>query len=155
MEQKIIRLIDTDLDGSKKVEHALIKMKGISWAFARAVRLKLGVDNTVRLGELSDEQLEKLKDIILNPQKYGIPAWLYNRKRDPETGEDKHIVGSELDIVHKLDVKRLKQIKCYRGVRHYYNYKCRGQRTKSHGANVRGRVGPTLGVQRKKKGGKK
>ncbi len=154
-ETKIIRIIGTDLKGDKPVEIAIQKIKGISWSFARAVRVTLGVSYNTKLQELSDDQIEKLVDIIQNPQKYGIPSWLYNRRKDPETGKDSHIVGGELDLVHKLDIKRLIEMRNYRGFRHMFNYKVRGQRTRSHGANVRGRSGRTVGVAKKPRRGKK
>ncbi len=154
-ETRIIRIIGTDLKGDKPVEIAIQKIKGISWSFARAVRVALGVPFNTKLQDLSDDQIEKLVDIIQNPQKYGIPVWLYNRRNDPETGKASHIVGGELDLVHKLDIKRLINMRNYRGFRHMFNYKLRGQRTRSHGANVRGRSGRTVGVAKKPRRGKK
>ncbi|MCD6547212.1 MAG: 30S ribosomal protein S13 [Nanoarchaeota archaeon] len=153
--KKIIRIADTDLDASKKIEHALISIKGVSWSYAHAVRKALGLDN-VALESLPEEDIERIKQALKEPQKFGIPSWLYNRRKDIVTGKDYHLVSSDLVLSHNLDLKRLKSIKCYRGIRHMFNYKVRGQRTRSRGANVRGRVGATVGVvRRKQKPGKK
>ena len=147
--KKIIRVAEADLDGSKKIEHALISIKGISWAYAHAIRKALGFEN-IKIAELSQEDIEKIKQVLADPQKFGIPSWLYNRQKDIATGKDLHISSSDIDLAGKMDVRRLKNMRCYRGVRHFYNYKVRGQRTRSRGANVRGRTGATVGVVKKK-----
>ncbi len=147
--KKIIRIAEADLDGNKRIEHALISIKGVSWAYAHAIRKALGFDN-VKISELSQEELEKLKEAISKPQNFGIPSWLFNRQKDIGTGRDMHLLSSDLVLAGKMDIRRLKNIRCYRGVRHFYNYKVRGQRTRSRGANVRGRTGATVGVVRKK-----
>ena len=147
--KKIIRVAEADLDGSKKLEHALISIKGVSWAFAHAIRKALHFDNKL-IVDLSDEEINKIREVLANPDKFGIPAWLYNRKNDVKTGKDMHVLSSDLILSHKMDIQRLKAIRCYRGVRHFFNHKVRGQRTRSCGANVRGRTGATVGVVRKK-----
>jgi small subunit ribosomal protein S13 len=147
--KKIIRIAEADLDGNKKIEHALISIKGVSWAYAHAIRKALGFDN-VKLVDLPEEDIEKIRDAIANPQNYGIPSWMYNRQKDIFNGKDIHLVSNDLVLAGKMDIRRLKNIKAYRGVRHMFNYKVRGQRTRSRGANVRGRTGATVGVVRKK-----
>lgn len=148
-EKKIIRIAETDLDGSQAIEHALSHIKGVNWSYAHAIRNALGLPNK-KLAELSEEEINKVKEALVNPQKFGIPTWLYNRRKDLLTGKDFHLLASDLVLAEKMDVKFLKTIKTYRGIRHSYNYKVRGQRTKSHGANVRGRIGGTVGVVKKK-----
>ncbi|MCD6575746.1 MAG: 30S ribosomal protein S13 [Nanoarchaeota archaeon] len=147
--KQIIRIAEADLDGNKKIEHALISIKGVSWTYAHAIRKALGFDN-VKLSDLSQEDIEKLKQALAEPRKFGIPSWLYNRQKDIAIGKDMHLLSNDLILAGKMDIRRLKSIRCYRGVRHFYNYKVRGQRTRSRGANVRGRTGATVGVVRKK-----
>jgi len=146
MEKKIIRIAKEDLDGDLPVERALWKIKGIGKNFAHAIRVALGYDSKKKLGELSEEEIKKLEDCIYNPKKYNIPSWLYNNRRDLETGEDMHLVGSELALKIKTRIDFLKKIRCYRGVRHWLNLPVRGQRTRAHF-----RKGATVGVQRKKR----
>jgi len=146
MEKKIIRIAKEDLDGDLPIERALWKIKGIGKNFAHAIRVALGYDSKKKLGELSEEEIKKLEDCIYNPKKYNIPSWLYNNKRDLETGEDMHLVGSELALKIKTRIDFLKKIRCYRGVRHWLNLPVRGQRTRAHF-----RKGATVGVQRKKR----
>jgi small subunit ribosomal protein S13 len=146
---KIVRIAESDLDGNKKLEHGLTKIKGVSWSYAHAVRNALGLPNK-KIADLSDEEINKIREALGNPEKFGIPDWLCNRRTDPVTGKTMHILSSDLVLVGKIDVKRLKTMRCFRGIRHAYGYKVRGQRTRSRGANVRGRVGGTVGVIRKK-----
>lgn len=155
MEKKIIRMFGTDLDGSLRVDRALMKIKGISFSFAQAVRRALSIPSDKKLQELSEDELKKVEECIRDPSKFGIPSYLYNRRKDLETGKDLHLVSSELEMRKKLDIEFLKSIKCYRGIRHMYGFKLRGQRTRSRGAHFYGRIGPVVGVSKKekKKGG--
>ncbi len=151
--RNIVRIAGTDIDGNLPIERALWRIKGIGFMFAHAVRVALGIDKNKKIGELSEEELEKLEDCIKNPQRYGIPSWLYNRRKDYETGEDRHLVTSDLDLTVEKDLDRLKKIKSYRGIRHSMHLPVRGQRTKSgytyppYRKHKRGR---TIGVGKKK-----
>ncbi len=151
MEKEIVRMFGVDLHGDKELERELTKIKGVGINFSRVLRRALGFNPKVKVGELSEEELKKVEDCILHPEKYGIPNYFFNRRKDLQDGKDKHLVAGELELAIKRDIEFLKDIRCYRGVRHMFNYKCRGQRTKSRGANVRGRTGKTVGVSKKKK----
>ena len=72
---------------------------------------------------------------------------MMNRRKDYEDGKDKHLLTSSLDLQKELDIKRLKKIRSYRGLRHALGQPVRGQRTKSHF-----RKNKTVGVQKKKAG---
>jgi small subunit ribosomal protein S13 len=141
--QEIIRLAETNLDGGKKVKVAIRDVRGVSFMFSNAVTKVVGFGDK-RLGELSEHELSHLEDVIANPGKFGIPAWLYNRKRDPITGKDAHLTVSKLELRHKMDINEMKKLKSYRGVRHIVGLRVRGQRTGS------GSGGKTVGVSRKK-----
>ncbi len=141
--QEIIRLVETNLDGGKKVRVAIRDIKGISFMLSNAIAKKIDFAEK-RLGELSEMEMKKLEEIIFNPDKFGIPAWLYNRRKDPATGEDKHIGVSKLDLTKKMDIDAMKKMNSYKGVRHIYKLPVRGQRTRS------GSGGKTVGVSKKK-----
>jgi small subunit ribosomal protein S13 len=83
----------------------------------------------------------------MNPIENGVPAWMVNRKKDLVTGKDLHILGNKLELSVKRDIDRMKRIKSYKGVRHNFHLKVRGQKTKSTG-----RHGLVVGVSRRKKG---
>ncbi|HDM26795.1 MAG TPA: 30S ribosomal protein S13, partial [Candidatus Bathyarchaeota archaeon] len=142
----IVRMADTDLDGSQKVAYALTKIKGVGIRLAGAIVRAAGVNPEERLGNLTDEEIERLEDAIRNPLKYGIPPYLLNRQRDPTTGKDLHLIGADLTLQVKADIDLMKKIKCWKGVRHSLGLKVRGQRTRTTG-----RKGATVGVRRKKK----
>lgn len=55
-----------------------------------------------------------------------------NRRKDVESGEEKHLTGTDLDLRKDFDIKKLKKIKSYRGLRHTAGLPTRGQRTKAH-----------------------
>jgi small subunit ribosomal protein S13 len=107
-------------------------VKGISYSFANTVCKLAGVDITKKAGYLGDGEVEKINSIISNPAKSGAPSWVFNRRRDPETGEDRHIITSDLQFAKENDIKMLRKMKCYRGARHTYGLPVRGQRTKSN-----------------------
>lgn len=147
----ITRIGDKDVKGDVRISHALTLTKGSSFMFANAVCSVLKLDRSKKAGLLTDEEAKKIEDCLRNPLKYGIPVWLLNRRQEPETGEDKHLISSELELTKKFDIRRMKKARTYKGIRHTIgSKKVRGQRTKSTG-----RKGKTLGVQRKKTSGKK
>lgn len=146
----IVRMSESDLDGFKKTAHALLKIKGIGKSLAGIITDISGVDQNKMIGTLTDDEIKKLEDIILNPRKYGIPAFLLNRRSDPETGEDLHKTTSDLIFTKKTDIDNLKKIQCYKGVRHQAGLPVRGQRTRSSF-----RTGSGIGVVKKKEQPKK
>lgn len=141
-----VRIANTDLDGNKPISHALTKIKGLSFMFSNAILNVARIEKTKKTGYLSDEQVSKIDDIIKEPLKFGIPSWMFNRKKDPEEGIDKHLIGATLTFMQDNDIKMMKKIKSYKGVRHILGLPVRGQRTKS---NFRKNKGKVLGVKKK------
>lgn len=139
----IVRIAGVDLDGSTNVAYAISRIKGINIRLAHAVLRKANVKSETRLGFLAETDIEKIESVIRNPEKFDLPAWLLNRRKDLETGKDIHLIGSDLDLQVKSDIERLKNLKSWRGYRHAYGLKARGQRTKTTG-----RTGKTLGVKK-------
>jgi len=139
----IIRIADTDLDGTEKVAYALTGIKGIGIRLANVILEKAGVDPETRLGFVPELKIEKIEDVITNPSKYGIPGWLLNRPKDSETGKDRHTIGPDLVLQTKSDIDQMKNIKSWRGFRHAYGLKVRGQHTKTTGRSKK-----ALGVKK-------
>ncbi|MDH5448062.1 MAG: 30S ribosomal protein S13 [Candidatus Bathyarchaeota archaeon] len=142
----ITRIVETDLDGTLKVARAISKIKGIGISMANTIVKKGEINPEIRLGFLSDQDLEKLEDIIENPTKYDLPEWLFNRQKDLETGKNLHLTGSDLVLQTKTDINLLKATKSWKGYRHSYGLKVRGQRTKTTG-----RKGKAIGVKKKQR----
>ena len=146
----ITRIAETDLDGTLKITHAIQKIKGIGTGMVNAIIKKSGVNPETRLGFLSESDLEKLENIIKNPTKYNLPEWLFNHQKDLETGKNLHLTGSDLVLQTKTDIDLMKATKSWKGYRHSYGLKVRGQRTKATG-----RKGKAIGVRKKRPVGSK
>lgn len=153
----IVRIVNVDIPGDKQIAHALTKIKGIGKNFAHAICMVAGISQQLKTGNMSDQQIELLNKVVSQPQSHGIPKWMFNRKKDYESGEDRHILTGDLQFTIDNDLKRLKKIKTYRGLRHQKGQPVRGQRTRS---NFRKNKGKVVGVKKQKQepqkeGGKK
>ena len=146
-ENRVVRILSKDIEGKTKVYPGLTQIKGVSWTLSNATCQALGIEKDKKIGALTDEEIDKIQKFLKNPE---LPGYLLNRRQDLETGEDKHLVGSDLELKVEFDVKRLKKIKSYRGLRHQAGLPLRGQRTK---ANFRRNRRKGAGI--KKKGEKK
>jgi len=144
----IVRLAGKDIRGHTNLINSLSQVKGIGNSMSRVVakialkEMKLSPDTMI--GELDEKQMEQLEGIISNPGKHGVPTWMLNRRKDMETGEDKHIISNDLTYAIRKDVERERNMNSWVGYRHNYGQKVRGQRTRTTG-----RHGLTMGVIRK------
>ncbi|HVA82540.1 MAG TPA: 30S ribosomal protein S13 [Candidatus Aquilonibacter sp.] len=148
-ETSIIRIAGKDIAGSYNIPKALNQVKGIGINMAHAIALvaerKHQIKQTTQIGTLDDATIEKLEAIIKEPQKNGIPSFLLNKQREPETNQDMHLVGSDLIVKVKQEIESEIKKQSWRGYRHQYKQKVRGQRTRSTG-----RTGDTIGVMKSK-----
>lgn len=142
--QHIVRIAGTDIEGTLKLNFALANIQGIGISLSNIISGKANIDQDTRVGFLSESDVEKLEDIMNNPEKYGIPDWMYNRAKDIETGKDLHLIGADLDLRIKTDIEEMKNIKSWRGYRHAYGLRVRGQHTRTTG-----RSGKAMGVKKK------
>jgi small subunit ribosomal protein S13 len=143
--KQLVRVLNVDIEGSKRVYYGLRKIKGVSFSASNSVCTVLNIDKDRKIGSLNEEELKKIGDVIKDPKKYNIPEWILNRRKDYDTGEDLHLNGPTLNLRKEFDIKRLNRIKSYRGLRHQAGLPVRGQRTRSHF-----RKGKTVGVSKKK-----
>lgn len=120
------RIAGVDLPNEKRVEIGLTYVYGIGVPSSRKILAEAGVNPDTRVKDLTEEELGKIRDII---------------DRD-------FTVEGDLKRQIALDIKRLIEIGCYRGLRHRRNLPCRGQNTKN---NARTRKGPKRAVAGKKK----
>ncbi|KAL6121992.1 hypothetical protein NUSPORA_01015 [Nucleospora cyclopteri] len=131
--QHIVRLYNTNIDGTKKVIFAMTKIRGIGMRISRAVILKAGVDSDKYAGELNGEEIKKIQDVISDPISFGIPEYFLNHQRDIITGESSQLVGNKLDAALRYKIEKAKKFKEVRGSRLAMGLKCNGQRTMSNG----------------------
>ena len=90
------------------------------------------------------QQIEKIQEII-DRVSTNAPRWMLNHRKDIETGEDIHLIGSDIDMKLRDEINILKKIRSYRGIRHERGLAVRGQRTRANN-----RKGLSLGVSKKR-----
>jgi len=147
--ERIVRILSKDIEGGMTIYAGLATIKGISWAYSNAICRALGIDKRKKIADLSEEEIKKISEFAKNPK---APFYILNRQRDRETGDNKHLVGVDLELAKEFDIKRLKQIKNYRGLRHTLGLPMRGQRTKG---NFRKHRAKGVGIKKKNKVEKK
>ncbi|GAB6031472.1 ribosomal 40S subunit protein S18B [Chamberlinius hualienensis] len=143
--QHILRVMNTNIDGKRKVMFALTAIKGVGRRYSNIVCRKADIDLSKRAGELTEEEVDHLVTIMSNPRQYKIPDWFLNRQKDVKDGKYSQIMANNLESKLREDLERLKKIRAHRGLRHYWGLRVRGQHTKTTG-----RRGRTVGVSKKK-----
>ena len=121
------RIAGVDIPNSKRVEIALTYIYGIGRKSANDILVKTGINPDTRAKDLTEDEVAKLRDEI----------------------ENNYVVEGDLRRDVALNIKRLVEINCYRGIRHRKGLPVRGQRTKT---NARTRKGPVKTIANKKKG---
>jgi small subunit ribosomal protein S13 len=120
------RIAGVDLPREKRVEIGLTYIYGIGRKTATEILAKTGINPSTRVKDLSEEEVGKIRKVI----------------------DEEYMVEGDLRRDTSLNIKRLMEIGCYRGIRHRRNLPVRGQKTKT---NARTRKGPKKTVGRKKK----
>lgn len=124
----MVRIAGINIPDQKRVETALTYVYGIGIVTSRKILSDLKINPDTRSKDLSMENANRLRDAI----------------------EKNYRVEGELRHAVKMNVKRLKEIGCYRGVRHQKGLPVRGQRTKTNTRTIRGNVRKTMGSGRRK-----
>ncbi len=120
------RISGVDIPNQKRVEIALTYIYGIGLTSSKKILATTGIDPDKRAKDLTEDEIAKLRDEI----------------------ENNYTVEGELRREVALNIKRLVEINCYRGIRHRKGLPVRGQRTKT---NARTRMGPAKTIANKKK----
>ena len=120
------RITGVDLPRDKRVEIGLTYIYGIGRTSSNRILADAGVDPNTRVRDLTDEEVKKIASVI----------------------EETQVVEGDLRRQTAMDIKRLMEIGCYRGIRHRKGLPVRGQKTKT---NARTRKGPRRTVANKKK----
>lgn len=128
----LVRIANTDLSGEKQLIIGLQKIKGVNFMFANALCSALNLDPTTKVGRLTEKEETELNRLISDPVSGGIPYWLFNRRKDPESGKDSHLIGADVKFTMENDIKIMKKLKTYKGIRHAHGLPVRGQRTKAN-----------------------
>ena len=120
------RISGVDLPREKRVEIGLTDIYGIGRVSSNKILAKANINPDTRVKDLTDEEVAKIRDII----------------------DEEFLVEGDLRRETALNIKRLQEIGCYRGIRHRKGLPVRGQNTKN---NARTRKGPKRTVANKKK----
>ena len=120
------RIAGVDLPNEKRIEAGLTYSYGIGWTTSRQILEKTGINPDTRVKDLTEEEAGKIRKVI----------------------ETDYMVEGDLRRDVNMNIKRLMEIGCYRGIRHRRSLPVRGQKTKT---NARTRKGPKKTVGRKKK----
>ncbi len=123
------RIAGVDIPNDKRILYSLTYIFGIGTTLAGEICEKAGIDNLKKTKELSDDELNRIKSVIENEYK----------------------VEGDLRSEVTLNIKRLMEIGCYRGLRHRRKLPVRGQRTHTNARTRKGRR-PGIGIKKKKKG---
>jgi small subunit ribosomal protein S13 len=121
------RIAGVNIPDNKRIEIALTYIYGIGRSSSSKILNQTKIDPNIRAGKLSSEQVSKLRDLV----------------------EKNYKIEGELRQARLMNVKRLKDIGSYRGVRHIKGLPVRGQRTKTNTRTVRGNVRKTMASGRK------
>ncbi len=121
------RIAGVNLPPNKRVEIGLTYIFGIGRSLSNQILKTVGVNPDKRVKDLTSQEVEKIKEII----------------------EKNYKVEGELKREITANIRRLKEIGCYRGVRHAKHLPVRGQRTKTNSRTVRGNVRKTMGSGRR------
>ncbi len=124
----MLRIAGINLPDQKRVEIALTYIYGIGRPTSNKILATLSINPDTRTKDLSEKEANKLREAI----------------------EKTYRVEGDLRHQVKMNIKRLKEIGCYRGTRHQKSLPVRGQRTKTNTRTVRGNVRKTMGSGRKK-----
>jgi len=145
----IVRIANTDIDGEKKLVRGLTSIKGVGMHMSALITDETGIDRDIKIGNLTDSQIEKIKE-ALDDIEESAPKWMLNHRKDYETGEDIHLIGSDIDMRLRDEINIMKKIRSYKGIRHERGLPARGQRTRANN-----RSGLTLGVSKRREDRKK
>ena len=144
----IVRIAGKDVKGQTKLVNSLLHVRGIGHTVAisasRAIQKELKVDPDTRVGDLTEKQVEDIDKVLFSLADHGIPQFILNRRNDYNTGNDKHIIMNDLIFDVSQDVDREKKLFSWKGFRHTFGQKVRGQKTRNTG-----RHGMAVGVLRK------
>ncbi len=124
----MIRIAGINIPDNKRIEISLTYIYGIGRVTSQKILDSLEIDRDIRTKDLTEVMTNKLREVV----------------------EKQYRVEGELRHEVKQNIKRLKEIGCYRGSRHQKNLPARGQRTKTNTRTVRGNVRKTMGSGRKK-----
>lgn len=129
----ILRIAGKDIDGSKKSIVALSSIRGLGYNYSQVLLQMLNISPSLRVGYLTENEIQEIEDAVRNPSKISVPSWYLNRRADMDTGSDTHLITSDLEFAITNDINREKSVMSWRGYRHMFGLRVRGQHTRTTG----------------------
>jgi small subunit ribosomal protein S13 len=123
------RIAGVDIPRNKKVEVAITYIYGIGRSNSKSIFDRTNVDPNTRVRDLTEEEVARLREVV----------------------EREYLVEGDLRRETQMNIKRLMDIGCYRGLRHRRGMPVRGQRTRTNARTRRGRKGQAIGIKKKTK----
>lgn len=121
------RISGVTIPDDKQVLYSLTYVHGIGLKSSRAILTQAGLDETVRVKDLTDTEISRIQDVI----------------------NEKYVIEGELQRIVTANIKRLRDIKAYRGLRHQASLPARGQRTRTNARTRRGKKVTVGGTAKK------
>ncbi len=144
----IVRLVGKELKGELPLQLALTRIKGLGVNFSKVIsgviEKVLGIPHDKPVGQLTDEQLGKIEELLKAPEKYLNRPHIFNRPSDPDLGTSRHILANDLIFANRQDVQFEKDSRTWVGWRHSLGQRVRGQHSRTTG-----RTGMSVGVLKK------
>src|SRR5438093_11731021 len=106
----IVRKAGKDIEDSIKIIIDLSQVKGIGYNLSQTILQSLNINSNMRIGFLTEKEVSDIEAAIKNPSLIGIPNWYLNRRKDSDTGSDKHLLTSDLDFTISYDIARQKTV---------------------------------------------
>lgn len=116
--RQILRVAGTNVDGTKKLVYGLLNIRGVGPSYAAAIVKAAELRPELRLGDITESDVQKLEDVMRDPAKYGLPSRLFNRRKSFDAGRDAHLIGADLALSIKTDIDFMVDIRAWKGVRH-------------------------------------
>lgn len=130
-----------DIPGERKSLVGLTQIKGIGYNFATAILDTLKINTNSNIGNLTEDNVQAIEKLMLDPIGANFPTWFLNRNKDFETGKNLHLLTSDIPFTLRNDIERERITASWRAYRHLSGLKVRGQRTRTSG-----RKGGAVGV---------
>ncbi|XP_038952408.1 small ribosomal subunit protein uS13-like [Rattus norvegicus] len=124
--QHILPVLNTNIDGQRKIAFAITAVKGVGRRYAHVVLRKADIDLTKRATQLTEVEAERVITIMQNPRQYKTPDWFLSRQKDVKGGKYSQVLANGLDNKLCEDLELLKEIRAHGGLCLFWGFRVRG-----------------------------
>ncbi|XP_032774069.1 40S ribosomal protein S18-like [Rattus rattus] len=131
--QHILQVLNTNIDGWWKQPSPSLPLGLWGWSYAHVVLRNADIDVTKTVGELMEDEVERVITIMQNPRQDKIPTWFLNRQMDVKDRKYDQVLANNPDNKLHEDLEQLNKIQAQRGLQHFWGLRVRGQHTETIG----------------------